>query len=118
MPRAPMHKYTDRPLWRWIIWEGSNAKPRLITARRPAVMHAWLRRGIGPGSCTYLMDLCFRYRPPRGRAAAVCAGGAEEVTFVPGSRSEAGRQVHERGWPGAAQTTSGPRGAPYRWPAV
>jgi hypothetical protein len=33
-----MHKYTDRPLWRWIIWEGSNAKPRLITARRPADM--------------------------------------------------------------------------------
>jgi hypothetical protein len=33
-----MHKYTDRPLWRWIIWEGSNAKPRLITARRPAVI--------------------------------------------------------------------------------
>ena len=38
------------------------------------------------------MDLCFSYRPPRSRAAAVGGGGANEMTFVLGSRSEAGRQ--------------------------
>jgi len=35
-----MHKYTDRPLARWTILGANNAKPRLITVRRPAVISA------------------------------------------------------------------------------
>jgi hypothetical protein len=28
------------------------------------LLHAWLRHGIGPQSCTYLIDLRFSYRRP------------------------------------------------------
>jgi hypothetical protein len=66
-------------------------------AQIPADMHAWQRRGVGPQSCTYLIDLCFSYRLTRSRDAAVCGGGAMRVTFRAAARKLDGRFTNEVG---------------------